>query len=50
MIVVIDYLSKQAILILYYKTITAKNIVRLYIYYIYRYYETAESIISDYSG
>jgi hypothetical protein len=50
MFVVIDYLSKQAISIPYYKTVTAENIARLYLYYIYRYYGAAESIISDYSG
>jgi hypothetical protein len=48
--VVIDCLSKQAISILCYKTATAENIARLYIYYIYRYYKTAESIILDHSG
>jgi hypothetical protein len=46
----INHLSKQAISILCYKTAIAKNIARLYIYYIYRYYGTAESIISDHSG
>jgi hypothetical protein len=50
MFVVIDCLSKQIISILYYKTIMAKNIARLYIYYIYRYYGNAESIILDYNG
>jgi hypothetical protein len=46
----IDYLFKQAISILYYKIIVAENITRLYIYYIYRYYGTAESIILNYNG
>jgi hypothetical protein len=33
--VVIDRLSKQVVSMLYYKTITAKEIARLYITYIY---------------
>jgi hypothetical protein len=48
--VVIDRLSKQAISIPYYKTATAEDMARLYIYHIYRYYGAAESITSDYSG
>jgi hypothetical protein len=32
------------------KTAVAKIIARLYIYYIYRYYRTTESIISDRNG
>jgi hypothetical protein len=50
MFVVIDYLSKQAISIPCYKTITAEDIARLYIYYIYKYYGAAESIILDCGG
>jgi hypothetical protein len=50
MFIIINHLFKQVISILYYKTITAENIARLYIYYIYRYYGTAESIILDHSG
>jgi hypothetical protein len=46
----IDCLSKQAISILCYKTATAEDIARLYIYHIYRYYGAAESITSDHSG
>jgi hypothetical protein len=33
--VVVDYLSKQVVSILYYKTITAKEIAWLYITHIY---------------
>jgi hypothetical protein len=48
MFVVIDYLSKQAISIPCYKTVITEDITRLYIYYIYKYYGAAKSIISDY--
>jgi hypothetical protein len=47
MFVVINRLFKQVISILYYKTIMAEDIARLYIYYIYKYYGVAESIILD---
>jgi hypothetical protein len=45
--VVIDRLSKQAVSTLYYKTITAKEIARLYITHIYRYYGPLMSIVLD---
>jgi hypothetical protein len=45
--VVIDRLSKQAVSMPCYKTITAKEIARLYITHIYRYYGLLMSIVSD---
>src|SRR5208282_1753950 len=48
--VVVDRLSKQAISIPCYKTATAKDMARLYIYHVYRYYGAAESIVSDRGG
>jgi hypothetical protein len=45
--VVIDQLSKQAISMLCYKTITAEEIAQLYIKHVYRYYRPLESAVSD---
>jgi len=45
--VVIDRLSKQAISIPCYKTVTAEDMAQLYITYVYRYYGPPESIVSD---
>jgi hypothetical protein len=45
--VVVDRLSKQAVSMLYHKTITAKEIAWLYITYIYRYYGPLMSIVLD---
>jgi hypothetical protein len=38
MYIVIDYLSKQSILIPYYKTTIAKDMAQLYLLYVYHYY------------
>jgi hypothetical protein len=45
--VVIDCLSKQAVSIPCHKTITAKEMARLYITHIYQYYGPSMSMISD---
>lgn len=45
--VVIDRLSKQSTSIPYYKTTTTKDIVQLYVSYIYRYRGAPQTIISD---
>jgi hypothetical protein len=45
--VVIDRLSKQAISMLCYKTITAKGMAQLYITYVYRYYSAPQLIVLD---
>jgi hypothetical protein len=45
--VVVDRLSKQAVSMPCHKTITAKEMARLYITYIYRYYGPPMSIVSD---
>jgi hypothetical protein len=45
--VVIDRLSKQAISIPCFKTVTAKEMARLYVHYIYRIRGAPESIVSD---
>jgi len=45
--IVIDHLSKQIISISYQKTVSAKEIARLYIAFIYRYHKAPESIISN---
>ncbi len=47
--VVINQLYKQSISLLYFKTITAKDIARLYINNIYWFYSTPKSIVSNYS-
>jgi hypothetical protein len=45
--VVVDQLSKQAILVPCYKTVTAEDIARLYINRIYWYFGPPELIISN---
>jgi hypothetical protein len=45
--IIIDQLSKQAISMLCYRTITAEEIAQLYIKHIYRYYRSLESVVSD---
>ena len=45
----VNRLSKVAVLIPYKKTITIKEIAKLYYVYIYRYYDLLESIVLDYS-
>ena len=45
----VNRLSKAAVLIPYKKTITIKEIAKLYYVYIYRYYDLLESIVLDYS-
>ena len=45
--VVVDYISKQAISVPYYKTVTAKDIARMFIMYVYRYFSAPQSIVSD---
>jgi hypothetical protein len=45
--VVVDRLSKQAISTPCYKQVTAKDMARMYITHIYRYYGPPETIVSD---
>jgi hypothetical protein len=45
--VVVDRISKQAISIACYKTVTAKQMARMYISSVYRYFGSLESIVSD---
>ena len=45
--VVVDRLSKQAISVPCYKTVIAKDMARLYIDRIYRYFGPPESIVLD---
>jgi hypothetical protein len=45
--VVVDRLSKQAVSMPCYKTITAEEIAQLYIMHIYRYYGPPMSIVLD---
>ena len=47
--IIIDQLSKQSISVLYYKTVTAEQLVQLFISYIYYYYSPSDSIVSDHS-
>ena len=47
--IVINRLYKQSISLPYFKTITVKDIARLYINNIYRFYSAPKLIISDYS-
>ena len=47
--IVINWLYKQSISLPYFKTITVKDIARLYINNIYRFYNAPELIISNYS-
>jgi hypothetical protein len=46
--IVIDWLYKQSISLLYFKTITAKDMAYLYINNIYWFYSAPKSIISNY--
>ena len=45
--VVIDCLSKQAVSVACYKTVTVEEMARMYITSIYRYYSPLVSIVSD---
>jgi hypothetical protein len=45
--IIVDRLSKKPILVPYYKTIRAKGLAEVYIYYVYRYYRVLDSIILD---
>jgi transposase InsO family protein len=45
--IIIDYFSKQAVFLPYYKTVTAEDMARLYIDAIYRYKGPPDSIVSD---
>ena len=47
--IVINWLCKQSISLPYFKTITAKDMARLYINNIYRFYSAPKLIISNYS-
>ena len=47
--VVIDWLCKQSISLPYFKTITAKDMARLYINNIYQFYSAPKLIVIDYS-
>ena len=47
--VVINRLYKQSISLPYFKTITAKDMARLYINNIYRFYSAPESIVFNYN-
>jgi len=46
-IVLVDRFSKRPFLIPCYKNINAKEVARLYIYYIYRIYRLLDTIILD---
>ena len=46
-LIIIDYLLKKPISIPCYKIITAKEIVLLFIYYIWRYFRSPDSIVLD---
>jgi hypothetical protein len=46
-LVIIDHLSKQAISILCYKTVTAEQLAELFITYVYCYYKALNSIVLD---
>ena len=46
--IVINWLYKQSISLLYFKTTTAKNIARLYINNIYWFYGAPKLIVSNY--
>ena len=45
--IVINWLCKQSVSLPYFKTITVKDIARLYINNIYQFYSTPELIISN---
>jgi transposase InsO family protein len=45
--VVVDRLSKQAISIPCFKTITAKDMAEIYIQHIYRHHSAPQTIVSD---
>jgi hypothetical protein len=46
-LIIINRLLKKFIFIFCYKTITAKEIILLFIYYIWRYFKSLDSIILD---
>ena len=46
--IVVNQLSKQAISLPYFKTITAKDIARMYINNIYQIYSALKLIVSNY--
>jgi hypothetical protein len=46
-LVVINYLLKKSISIPCYKTTTAEEMALLFIYYIWRYFRSSDSIVSD---
>ena len=45
--VVVDRLSKQAISVPCYKTVTAEQLAELYTQYVYRYFGAPDSMVSD---
>ena len=45
--VVVDRISKQAILVPCYKTVTAEDIACIFIIHVYRYFSAPKSIVSD---
>jgi len=47
-IILVNYFGKRLFLIPYYKDIDAKEVARLYIYYIYQIYGLLDTIISNY--
>ena len=47
--IVIDWLYKQSVSLSYFKTITVKDMARLYINNIYRFYGAPKLIVFDYS-
>ena len=46
-IILVNHFSKRLFLIPYYKDINAKEVARLYIYYIYQIYRPPDTIISN---
>jgi hypothetical protein len=46
--ILVNRFSKRPFLIPYYKNINAKEVARLYIYYIYQIYGLLDTIILDY--
>ena len=47
-IILVNYFGKCPFLIPYYKDIDTKEVVQLYIYYVYRIYGLPDTIISNY--
>jgi len=45
--ILVDRFGKRPFSILYYKNINAKEVARLYIYYIYQIYKLLDTIISN---